>query len=106
MENTINEYMEQIIEEFTKQYLKELDEHIIQMLEEFGFKGNIDDVSKWLEENEMNILMDEDKSPTESNKLIYLVDKFDYTLAFFIIKMFGEEDFSYEISDVFFRCDE
>ena len=106
MENTITEYIEQALDEFTILYLKELDEHIIQMLEEFGFKGNIDNVSEWLEENEMNILMDEDKSPTESNKLIYLVNKFDYTLAFFIIKMFGEEDFSYEISDVFFRYDE
>ena len=106
MGNTINEYIEQVIEEFTKQYLKELDEHIIQMLEEFGFKGNIDDVKEWLEKNEMDILMDEDKTPTESNKLIYLVNKFNYTVAFFVIKMFGEEDFSYEISDVFFRYDE
>ena len=106
MENTINEYVEQVIEEFTKQYLKELDEHIIQMLEEFGFKGNIDDVKEWLEKNEMDILMDEDKTLTESNKLIYLVNKFNYTVAFFAIKMFGEEDFSYEISDVFFRYDE
>ena len=106
MENTLNEYMEKMIEEYVKQYSKELDEHIIQMLEEFGFKGNIEDVKEWLEKNEMDILMDEDKTPTESNKLIYLVNKFNYTVAFFVIKRYGEEDVVYEMSDVFFRYDE
>ena len=106
MENTLNEFMEKMIEEYVKQYSKELDEHIIQMLEEFGFKGNTEDIKEWLEKNEMDILMDEDKTQTESNKLIYLVNKFNYPVAFFIIKMFGEKDFSYKISDVFFCYDE
>lgn len=103
IENSINNYCNEIANEFVEQYLKQLDKNIYLMCNHFGYEGDLDNLSEWLKEKKYNILMDEEKNEGSSDKLIYLVNEFDFIMALFMVKIFGEDDLQYSISDVFIR---
>lgn len=105
--NLINDYCKEVADEFVNKYLKELDDNIYKMLNAFGFEYCKDDVGSWLVSKDYDLKMDEDKSENLSIKKFYLIDnKTNMVIGVFAVKIYGEEDLTYEFSDVYVLRDE
>lgn len=102
MTNKIEEYTQDIMHDFVNAYTKQLDDNINQMLGAFGFKVGEDEISEWLNKHDMDILMDENKTNDESVKVIYLA-KSNSIVAWFGVKIYGEENLTYSFTDVYVK---
>ena len=103
----INDYCKEVADEFVNKYLKELDDNIYKMLNAIGFDYCTDDVGSWLVSKDYDLKMDEDKSENLSIKKFYLIDnKTNIVIGVFAVKIYGEEDLTYEFSDVYVLRDE
>ena len=98
----IEEYIQEVGNEFVGKYSQQLDNHIYDMLNNFGFKGTMNEISDWLEEKNYNILMDENKTDESSTKVIYLLDlKYNIAKALFFITIKTiDENLTYKFSDI------
>ena len=110
----INDYCKEVADEFVENYTKELDSNIYKMLNAFGFEGDVNDAGKWLDDvgswlvsKDYDLKIDEDKRDNLSIKKFYLIDnKTNIVIGIFAVKLYGEEDLTYEFSDVYVLRDE